>query len=665
MAARLLILALSFSLAVGCEKKGDPPTAQKEQAAPPVATAAKTEQSAPQVVLPPPAPLLQDSLEWQAVRDNLVLLSPNSEEYKSFRAAVDAIEAAAVPSKSSEEWAESLTRLGPLLGMVTELQLATLEFYSVAKNQNPWQTDAATAKFRQRMGAAHRRWVGTRTDIPMGVFEIGREEVTLTYDLSLASLLSAFQVQILIGTPNEAGRDIEKAQRVVGDVGSRIWAERIMGQLGWSAMLQNAAMRAVEQRTGVPARSVANAATLATMLTNPTFVVGWAQVPADIPLGEAMKLAKNEAVDRTIIIQGIDYYEPSISEVTGLPKGGYIIYASWNTSSERWLSQAYFENKERAETKVAQDSLVRSLAPKLRAFKQPEPEQRTTGGSDGLHWYAANGPVSSDDLAIQTLAENVRWWEQRQQVGPQGRHRDKTKLPAELLYVASMLSERNKAGWTALHYAAWNGRLDAVQILASEYLHPLTHSGVLSDEFEVRPTPLDALSLTPLHLAALGGHAEVVKFFVEKISGDGAAEEQAEPQYPPGHPQYNPNWRPPRRGVDTTAPLWKLSQACNPYIFARPDSAYRFLTPTPPAEPRKEWTLFQFGKPASLSPQSARKQESSAIALHPPGINEPDINGWTALDYALIAGHAGVAELLKRHGAAATLTDEQLKAATQ
>lgn len=662
MAIRVLALAVSLALLVGCDKKGEQSEARAEQPTPSAATPPTVQ--TPPTELPPSAPLLQDSPEWQAVRENLMLLPPDSDEYKAFRATVDAIEAAAVPSKTSEEWADSLKHLGPLLGMVTELQLATLEFYSVAKNQNPWQTDAAKAKFRQRMGAAHERWVGRRADIPMGVFEIGRDEIALTYDLSLASLLSAFQVQILIGTPNAAGRDIEKAQSIVSDIGGRIWAERILGQLGWSTMLQNAAMRAVEQRTGMPVRSVANAATLATMLTNPTFVVGWAQVPTDIPLSQAMNLAKNEAVDRTIIIQGIDYYEPSIDEFTGLPKGGFVIYASWSTSNERWLSRAYFESQITATVEVAQTALVRRLAPVLRAFKPPTPSQPVVGGNDGMHLYAAQGLLTSDNPAQNTLTDLVEFWERRQQVGPQGRHRDKTRLPGELVYVASMLSLRDGAGWTALHYAAWHGKLEAVRLLGSEYLHPLTHSGVLTGEFDVQPTSSDSLCLTPLHLAALGGHVDVVRFFIEKLDGIAAEEPPAEQPYPPGHPQFNPSWQPPRRGVDTTAPLWRLAQACCPDVFARPDSVYRYLTTQPPADPRKEWTFaMAFGRGMSLSPQTAKKQECTAIALHPPGINEPDINGWTALDYALIAGHSDVAELLKKHGAAAALKPAQLQAA--
>jgi len=66
---------------------------------------------------------------------------------------------------------------------------------------------------------------------------------------------------------------------------------------------------------------------------------------------------------------------------------------------------------------------------------------------------------------------------------------------------------KNNDGWTPLHYAAWNGHIDAVQ-----YLVEKANANVEAKD--------DIYGSTPLHYAAEKGHVDAMQYLVEKANAN-------------------------------------------------------------------------------------------------------------------------------------------------
>ena len=81
---------------------------------------------------------------------------------------------------------------------------------------------------------------------------------------------------------------------------------------------------------------------------------------------------------------------------------------------------------------------------------------------------------------------------------------DTARIEVLLAGNRSLVSALSSDGWTPLHLAAFFGKLDAARLL-------------LNKGAEVNARSTNAMENMPLHAAAAGRHADVVKLLVEKI----------------------------------------------------------------------------------------------------------------------------------------------------
>jgi hypothetical protein len=585
--------------------------------------------------------LLGTHPDWQIVRDSLDSMDPASAEYKDLADTVRAIEAMASPTASEQEWANSLKMLGPSIGLVVELQLANLEYFHVKQGGNPWQIDAAGAKFRERLDAARNRWRGQTITTNVGIHAIRRDEVVVNADLSIASLMSAYRISCFIGAPRAADQEgLQAASRDAEDVAGTVMVQRAITAGAAGVAANNILANMIERRTGIPLNSVVAGGTVSLMAMNPTFVVGWVRVPDDLPVADATRLRIGGTLQLTFVIEDI---------LGDDPLRGHTVVARWENSRRSLSPSSLVEAKVEREQKVFDGRLNRG-SQLVKSIRIPQPRP------DSYHADAVRGVVVNPDLSDvrRDLKFDVEQLESQLQINTMGLRHRKSSDSKEMAYVAGLLSQRDSSGWTPLHYAAAHGNAEAVAYLTSEYCHPLTHSGALVGAFDLDSSFSDSMMLTPLHLAAWNGDPSTVQALVTAITRVTTVTAHEEPSYNPGDPRFNPAVQPGQIRLSTTTPLWKFIESRSPYVFARPDIVYQYISPEPIHRPRAVWESLMSLHPglASFSKQnSGLFAPNNNVAMYPPDINEPDAHGLTALDYAVIMGHEEAARLFRANGA--------------
>lgn len=621
-----IVIVLSLAAASGCKEKNE---SEKDSASDPAASHEVA------------GTLLGSHPEWQIVRDAFDSMDPASAEYKDLASTVGAIEAMASSTASEQELANSLKALGPSIGLVVELQLANLEYFHVKQGGNPWQIDAARVKFQERLDAARNRWRGQTITTHVGIHAIRRDEVVVSADLSIASLMSAYQISCFIGAPRAAAQEgLQAASRDAQDVAATVMTQRVLTAGAASVAANSILGRIIEQKIGVSLDSVVAGGTVSLLAMNPTFIVGWVRVPDELSLAEAQRLQTGGTLPLTFVIEDIFGDDPL---------QGHTVVARWENSRRSLSPSSLAEANVERERKVLDGRLNRG-SQLVKSIRIPQPRP------DSYHADAVRGVVVNPDPSDvrRDLKFDVEQLESQLQINTMGLRHRKSSDSKEMAYVAGLLSQRDSSGWTPLHYAAAHGRAEAVAYLTNEYCHPLTHSGALVGAFDLDSSFSDSMMLTPLHLAAWNGDPGTVQALVTAITRVTTVTAHEEPSYNPGDPRFNPAVQPGQIRLSTTTPLWKFIESRSPYVFARPDIVYQYISPEPIHRPRAVWEsllIFNPGLPSFSKQNSGLFAPNNNVAMYPPDINEPDAHGLTALDYAVIMGHEEVARLLRANGA--------------
>jgi hypothetical protein len=453
--------------------------------------------------------------------------------------------------------------------------------------------------------------------------------------------LSAYQISCFIGAPRAVDREgLQAANRDAEEVAAAVMAQRLMTVGAASVAANNILASIIERRLGVSLDSIVAGGAIPLLAMNPTYLVGWVRVPDDLPLADSQNIRTGETLQLTFVIEDI---------LGDAPLGGHVVVARWDTSSRSLSPNSLAAAETEREQKVLAGRLDRG-SQLVKSIRIPKPN------ADSYHADAARGVVVNPDISDvrRDLTFNVKQLESQLQIDTMGLRHRKSSDSREMAYVAGLLSQRNSSGWTPLHYAAAHGKAEAVAYLTSEYCHPLTHSGALVDAFDLDSSFSDSMMLTPLHLAAWNGDPNTVQAMVTAITRVTTVTAHEEPSYNPGDPRFNPAVQPGQVRLSTTTPLWKFIESRSPYVFARPDIVYQYISADPIDRPRAAWESLMSIHPglANFSKQNCGLfAPNNNVAMYPPNINEPDAHGLTALDYAVIMGHEEAAQLLRANGA--------------
>ena len=103
---------------------------------------------------------------------------------------------------------------------------------------------------------------------------------------------------------------------------------------------------------------------------------------------------------------------------------------------------------------------------------------------------------------------------------------------SKYLPIEDVLGCKGENGWSPLHFAAYNGKLEIIKLLITKFnsdplmtsdrgriaLHYAAQEGHLHtvkffvEQIKCNPSHMDKNKLTPLHLAAGKGHLDIVKY---------------------------------------------------------------------------------------------------------------------------------------------------------
>ena len=102
------------------------------------------------------------------------------------------------------------------------------------------------------------------------------------------------------------------------------------------------------------------------------------------------------------------------------------------------------------------------------------------------------------------------------------------------------MDARDDRGWTAMHFAAWNGNVSVVELL-TDPTYITVQNGATIDDLYTLPlidancslrSPVeaeDSLGFTPMHLAAWNGHLGVIQFLINKANLDAKSKDGQTP----------------------------------------------------------------------------------------------------------------------------------------
>lgn len=366
--------------------------------------------------------------------------------------------------------------------------------------------------------------------------------------------------------------------------------------------------------------------------------IGIAQFPRDVNTTQAAKWTKGDSVPLVVRIVGITKLEadhdlggmtrslymhpgaPAVHVVKGGFAGSYVaVFATWTTSDDTYFDgidpsrRAAGAEQERIRHIVEVVTKVREWQARVTAELAKPAFTRSVFAT-----LAAQGKMKELDelLGEGRSGAPKRYW------APTRAGLREGEFDVDAL------------GWNALHAAAFSGTDDVVKALVKTHFNPGDHTGARMGVLGVAFDPPGELqrSVTALHLAAMQGHTENVKGLL-----------------PSAMPTHAP-WR--------NKPENDLQQRFKHTSPYRPESANEFLDDKNPfrAVGAAKYTR------ATWAPELDAKDTPGdpPIKAVPYAINEPDIDGLTALDYARIFGQTAVEKVLVEAGAKGVLDPKEL-----